>query len=58
MLKRCFQIEANPSEPKYQSLLATSKLVFKFKYYGSDLYLLPEEERFNSKSFNLLAITF
>ena len=53
LLERCFQIEANPTEPKYRSLLATSKLVVEFKTkktnnYG--LYLLPEEERFNSES--------
>ena len=50
-LLRCFHIEANPTEPKYQSLLATSKLIVKFKSSASDLYLLPEEERFNLKSY-------
>ena len=51
MLTRCFQIEANPTEPIYQSLLATSELIVKFKIERFDLYLLPEEERFNSKSY-------
>ena len=53
MLTRCFQIEANPTEPKHQSLLATSKLVVKTKIITEllDLYLLPEEERSNSKSY-------
>ena len=51
ILTRCFQIEANPTEPKYQSLLAKSELIVKFKIERFDLYLLPEEERFNSKSY-------
>ena len=51
ILTRCFQIEANPLEPKYQSLLATSKLIVKFKILSWDLYLLPEEERFNLDSY-------
>ena len=51
VLTRCFQIEANPTEPKYQSLLAKSELIVKFKIYRFDLYLLPEEERFNLKSY-------
>ena len=51
ILTRCFQIEANPTEPKYQSLLATSELIVKFKFSTFYLYLLPEEERFNSESY-------
>ena len=58
MLTRCFQIEANPKEPKYQSLLATSKLIVKFKIGSCDLYLLPEEERFNSESFQYINNNF
>ena len=58
ILTRCFQIEANPTEPKYQSLLATSKLVVKFKIYSWHLYLLPEEERFNSKSYKHFGYNF
>ena len=51
ILTKCFQIEANPTEPKYQSLLATSKLIVEFKSHRCDLFLLPEEERFNSESY-------
>ena len=51
ILTRCFQIEANPTEPNYQSLLATSKLIAKFKIKTYDIYLLTEEERFNLKSY-------
>ena len=58
ILTRCFQIEANPTEPKYQSLLATSKLIVKFKSYNCDIYLLPEEERFNSESFQYIGYYF
>ena len=58
MLSRCFQIEANPTEPKYQSLLATSELIVKFKIERFDLYLLPEEERFNSESYKLFSYNF
>ena len=58
MLTRCFQIEANPKEPKYQSLLATSKLIVEFKIDSFDLYLLPEEERFNLKSYKYFGYNF
>ena len=58
MLTRCFQIEANPTEPKYQSLLATSNLIIKFKIDSYYLYLLPEEERFNSKSYKYTLYNF
>ena len=51
ILERCFQIETNPTEPKYQSLLATSKLIVEFKRGRFELYLLPEEEKFNLKSY-------
>ena len=61
MLERCFQIEVNPTEPKYQSLIATSKLVVEFKSDNYGFYLLLEEERFNLEShlyytFNFLKI--
>ena len=58
ILTRCFQIEANPTEPKYQSLLATSKLIIKFKIDSFDLYLLPEEERFNLDSYQFNGYDF
>ena len=58
ILTRCFQIEANPTEPKYQSLLAKSKLVVKFKIYSCHLYILPEEERFNSESYEYIGSDF
>ena len=60
ILTRCFQIEANPTEPKYQSLLATSKLIVKFKIITKllDLYFLPEEERFNLKSYKYDGFNF
>ena len=58
LLERCFQIEANPTEPKYQSLLATSKLVIEFKSFGCALYLLPEEERFNLESYQYNSLDF
>ena len=51
MLTRCFQIETNPTEPKYQSLLATSELIVKFKIERFNLYLLLEEERFILESY-------
>ena len=58
ILKRCFQIEANPTEPKYQSLLATSKLVVEFKSDTYGFYLLPEEERFNLESYLYISFNF
>ena len=58
ILTRCFQIEANPTEPKYQSLLATSELIIKFITDSWDLYLLPEEERFNSESYEHIGYDF
>ena len=48
---RCFQIEAYVNEPKYQSLLATSKLILRFKHDKYELYLLSENEDFNSESY-------
>ena len=50
---RCFQIEIYPREPKYQSLLATSKLRIEFKHDDYVLYLISRDENFNSKSYRV-----
>ena len=50
---RCFQIEIYPHEPKYQSLLAISKLKIKFKNHGYILYLISKDENFNSESYEI-----
>lgn len=48
---RCFKIDVRPSEPAYQSLLSASKLIVKLKPdQKAKLYLLPEDQNFNSKS--------
>ena len=52
-LLRCFQIEINPHEPKYQSLFGTSKLRIEFKHDDYELYLMSTEENFNSKSYRV-----
>ena len=52
-ISRCFQIEIYPHEPKYQSLLATSKLRIEFKHNYYKLYLISKEENFNSKSYEI-----
>lgn len=49
---RCFQLAIRPKEPKYQSLLAISKLTVKFRkavFYF--LILLTDGEQFSSDSF-------
>ena len=48
---RCFQVEAYLNEPKYHSLLETSKLILRFKHDKYELYLLPENEDFHSESY-------
>ena len=50
---RCFQIEITPREPKYQSLIATSKLRIKFKKEDYKLYLISKDENFNSESYQV-----
>ena len=55
---RCFQIEIYPREPKYQSLLATSKLRIEFKHDDYKLYLISEDENFNSKSYQVSEYDF
>ena len=51
---RCLQIEIYPHEPKYQSLLAISKLKIKFKHDFYRLYLVSKDENFNSKSYEVI----
>lgn len=48
---RCFLVHVFPKEPKYQSLLAISKLTIEFKHDNYFLYLLTENESFHSKSY-------
>ena len=53
-MSRCFQIEVYTNEPKYQSLLATSKIKIKFKHHGYyEFYLISKDENFNSKSYEV-----
>ena len=52
-ISKCFQIEIYPHEPKYQSLLATSKLKIKFKHDDYALFLISKDENFNSKSYQI-----
>lgn len=50
--RRCFQLELDPEEPRYRSLLAVSKLVIKFKEPSKPIiYLLTNNETFSSGSF-------
>ena len=48
---RCFQVQINSFEQKYQSQLATSKLKIKTKNDLYRLLLLPENETLNSNSY-------
>ena len=49
--KRCFQVEVNASEPKYQAMIAISKLVCIFKHSNYNLYLVPKTRDFNTKCY-------
>ena len=57
-ISRCFQIEIYPREPKYQSLLALSKLRIEFKHVDYELYLISKDENFNSKSYQVSEFNF
>ena len=48
---RCFQVEIYPFEPRYQSLLAITKLVVRFQHSRYYIYLEPEDKNFNSETF-------
>ena len=57
---RCFQLAVHPIEPYYQMLLSISKLKIQFKNISPDdgqikLFLLAENENFNTKSFQYLS---
>ena len=54
LMMRCFQVAVYPKEPKYQSLLSISKLVVEMNKCDHAIYLLPEGERFHSKSFRFV----
>ena len=51
---RCFQIKINPVEPRYQSLLAITKLVVKFRHSRYLIYLEPEDKNFNSNTYHFV----
>ena len=57
-ISRCFQIEIYPREPKYQSLLAASKLRIKFQHDDYALYLISKDENFNSESYEVSEYNF
>lgn len=57
-LSRCFQLEIQPLEPHYQTLLSISKLEIKFKHRYFQLFLLVKSgnltENFNLESFHYI----
>lgn len=53
-LQRCFQLEIDPIEPRYQMLLSISKLKVRFKDSAAhQLFLLAENENSILENFNL-----
>ena len=55
---RCFQIKIDPKEPKFQSLLAISRIIIQFKHVNYTLFLLTDNEAFSSKSCDLYSDKF
>ena len=49
--KRCFHLVPHLKEVKYQSLFSTSKLIIELKQKNYFLYLIPDDQNFNSKSY-------
>ena len=50
--KRCFHLVPHLKEIRYQSLFTSSKLTIQFRYwFHYDLYLIPNHQNFNSKSY-------
>ena len=50
LLSRCFQFEIYPNEPKYQSLLARSRLIILLRHDKYELYILPKDENLKMAS--------
>lgn len=50
-LSRCFHLQIYPKELKYESILAITKLSIETNHENYSLYLLPDKEKLNSKSY-------
>ena len=48
---RCFHLVLHLKEIRYQSLFSSSKLIVEFKHEFYTLYLIPDDQNFNSKSY-------
>ena len=48
---RCFHLVPHWREIRYQSLFSTSKLIVEFKHRNYLLYLIPDDQNFNSESY-------
>lgn len=48
--QRCYQLFVEPAEPKYQQLIAISRLHIELKHPHHSSYLLPTDEVFSSNS--------